>query len=171
MSESHPFYHLPGKQASSSSKKTLHNLNVTFKTVVALDDSTDKIEVKEILHKNIRNILDDELADNALVTSLSPIKQAADLPDGWEIEGIPYTYKGYDSDDELVTIKDYLSPPIQLNNCPFCGSQVNTRKHLTSYHDDSNGATMYSIKCSNCGAGMTGTSQSSVVIRWNKRDN
>jgi hypothetical protein len=174
MSESHPSYRQPGKQGSCSSmkkkQKTLHELKVIFKTVVALEDPSDESEVNMLLLNNMSNIVDDEILDDALVTIVSPIKEKKDLPHGWNLEGIPYTFDGC---QDLVTIKEYLDPSIPVSDCPFCGTQM-SEKNVSEWVDHGESPsmepiTMYSLKCRECGAGFNGTSKMSVIMRWNKR--
>ena len=156
---------------NSKKKNGLYELKGIFRTVVGLDDPEDSSEVKELLRKYAENIIDDEIVADTLLVSLTPIKKISDIPYGWDREGLPYTVDDFDFNGDLITVEDYLDlPRIPLRNCPFCGHEITTRNHLKSYHDDSNGATMYSIKCSGCGVGLTGTSQMSVIIRWNRRD-
>lgn len=156
----------------NKNKKTIHSLMIMIKTVVALNDPSDQGELNELIRRNITNIVDDEIVDDAITFIASPIEKESDLPKGWALEGIPYTLEGPDVNRDFITVKDYLKPSIPIRDCPFCGSEMSA-DNLSSFVDHSDPfdpVTMHSLECKVCGAGFTGTTQDSVILRWNKRN-
>lgn len=58
----------------------------------------------------------------------------------------------------------------QLKPCPFCGAKVNDIYYGSELGDTySEGESVYSINCPECGAYMSKDYQDELIVAWNKR--